>query len=392
MRIIGLMSGTSHDGVDAALVEIEGLYKKKQSRNLKTGLYIPLDNTAHGPINVGFIHHLHRCYHRSLRDDIERAFTGDTERICELNFRLGKVFSEVVLDLLKRHGLKASDIDAVSSHGQTVCHIPPKGRRRGATLQIGEPAVIAELTEILTVSDFRVRDMAAGGQGAPLVPLSDYLMFRNKGLTRAVLNIGGIANVTIVRDRPEDTIAFDTGPGNALMDEAVKIFTGGKLPFDRNGAIARKGKVNGKLLKELLSHPYFRKGPPKSTGREEFGREMVSGILRKHRSLSFEDTVATLTHLTVISIHMSLGRYSPDELIVTGGGTKNSFMTGLLRDMFREGGTDVNDISRYGIPPLAKEAVSFAVLGYLTLKGRAGNIPAATGAGHPVILGKLTLP
>ena len=370
-RIIGLMSGTSHDGVDAALVDI-----------------IP----ASDAIALKSIHHLHIKYPQSLRDNIRQAFDGDTELICKLNFKLGEVFSKAVSSLLKKTGFKIEDIDAVASHGQTIFHCPPVGRRSGSTLQIGEASVIAERTGILTISDFRTADMAAGGQGAPLVPMADYLLFKKAGASRAILNIGGIANVSIIRDTKDDLIAFDTGPGNSLLDEAMRVWSNGQLTFDFNGSFARTGKPVRRLSDELISHYYFRKKPPKSTGRELFGTDMAVDIFSRYINTQPQDIMSTLTHLTVRTIYNSLIKFRPDEVIVTGGGSKNKFLMELLSTKFKEKGIAVNDISVYGIPPQAKEAVSFAVLGYRTLNHLHGNIPSATGAGHKVILGKFSFP
>ncbi len=215
-RIIGLMSGTSHDGVDAALVEI--MPDGTTGNNASTESNDP-------EISIELIKHLHRSFSKVLKEEIQEAFTGNTEHICRLNFKLGEVFAKSVLSLLEVSEFSPKDIDAIASHGQTIYHIPPSGspsrRKSGSTLQIGEASVIAERTGIMTISDFRTRDMAAGGHGAPLVPLADYLLFRKKGLKRAVLNIGGIANVTLVEERIDSTIAFDTGPGNSLIDESI---------------------------------------------------------------------------------------------------------------------------------------------------------------------------
>ncbi|MBI5096985.1 MAG: anhydro-N-acetylmuramic acid kinase [Nitrospirae bacterium] len=385
VRIIGLMSGTSHDGVDAALVEI--------THNPPTP---PLEK---GGIHIRLLHHLHLPYRRPLRDEIRQAFNGNTELICRLNFKLGEVSAGAVLSLLKAAGFRPNDIDAIASHGQTIYHISPQGRKSGSTLQIGEAAVIAERTGILTVSDFRTADIAAGGQGAPLVPLTDYLLFKKPGQVRAVLNIGGIANVTIVREKMEDTVAFDIGPGNSLIDEAITLITGGRKSFDKDGAFAKSGRPVKRLLDELLAHPYFRKGPPKSTGRETFGAQMVKDILTKKGtdlksvpSSRSRDIVATLTYLTAIIIHDALIQFKPDEVILTGGGVNNKFLLELIHSMFKSDGVAINEISIYGIPPQAKEAVSFAILGYQTLNHRPGNISLVTGARHNVVLGKITLP
>ncbi|MBI5407556.1 MAG: anhydro-N-acetylmuramic acid kinase [Nitrospirae bacterium] len=421
VRIIGLMSGTSHDGVDVALVEINEALDQVSchpelgsgSQNQEILKQVQNDNLR----VVRLLHHLHLPYRKPLRDEIRQAFNGSTELICRLNFKLGEVFAGAVLSLLKAAGFRPEDIDAIASHGQTLYHIPPaslppfsKGGRgglravtkTGSTLQIGEAAVIAERTGILTISDFRTADMAAGGQGAPLVPLADYLLFRKPGQVRAVLNIGGIANVTIVREKMEDTIAFDIGPGNSLIDEAMKLYSEGKRSYDRNGSFARSGKPIKRLLDKLLSHPYFRKDPPKSTGRETFGAQMVkkgtdlfSGTVPENKSVPSprpHDIVATLTYLTAITIHNAIIQFKPDEVILTGGGVHNKFLVELIHSMFKNEGVAINEISLYGIPPQAKEAVSFAILGYQTLNHRPGNIPSVTGARHNVVLGKVTLP
>jgi len=368
-KIIGIMSGTSHDGVDAALVEIRSHF-------------VPNDQG----LNLRLINHIHVPYRKTLRVDIAKAFNGNTEHICRLNYVLGEIFAKAVLSLLKTAGLTSSDIDAVASHGQTIYHIPPSKGKNTSTLQIGEAAIIAERTKILTVSDFRARDIAAGGNGAPLVSLPDYLLFGRAGKRRAILNIGGIANVTVVSEKREDTIAFDCGPGNSLIDEAVKLSTTDKYSYDRNGSIARQGKVNEKLLSRLLSHPYFRIGPPKSTGREAFGTDYAKHMIKVYEKIEQRDFICTLTHLTAVSICRAITPFKPDEIIVTGGGAKNSFLMTLLKDLFQ--GIAFRSITDHGIPIEAKEAVSFAILGYETLTGRPGNIPSATGAKHSVVLGK----
>jgi anhydro-N-acetylmuramic acid kinase len=412
MKIIGLMSGTSHDGVDAALVEIiqvrgqgSGVGTRESGSNNKdsrgqvfkgSSILKPLEPLnprilESYPIEVRLISHVHINYPKSLREEISRAFDGDTERICRLNFTLGEIFAEAALSLLRSSDIKPNDVDAIASHGQTIYHIPPSGRKMGSTLQIGEASIIAERTGILTISDFRTRDMAAGGHGAPLVPLADYLLFRKEGQTRAILNIGGIANATIVKEGISDTIAFDIGPGNSLIDEAAKIYSAGRSSFDKKGSMAKSGKPDSNLLDKLLSHPFFKKRPPKSTGREVFGTAFLRKVLKRNTKLTRQDMLSTLTYLTAISIYNAITPFQPDEVIVTGGGTKNLFLMSLIKGKFGERGIVVNNISVYGIPPEAKEAISFAILGYQTLMGNPGNLPNATGAKHSVVLGKITL-
>ncbi len=382
LTVIGLMSGTSHDGVDAAITSIRQLSSANPDR-------IP-DRIPHR-IDVKLIRHLHVSYSKSLRNEISRSFNGNTELICGLNFKLGEVFARAVLSALKASAMNPNEIDAIASHGQTVYHIPPSRHKMGSTLQIGEPAVIAARTGILTISNFRTGDMAAGGQGAPLVPLTDYLLFHKKGRRIAVLNIGGIANVTILRDSIDDIAAFDIGPGNSLIDEAVKMYDP-DLAFDNNGDIAKSGMPIEQLLKELLSHRYFKKTPPKSTGRETFGKKMVEDILMRYADYPFEDVLSTFTHLTAITVFNSVLPFKPDEIILTGGGLRNIFMNRLINNLFAPKGIAVKDVSIYGIPYNAKEAVSFAILGYLTLKRLPGNLPSVTGADRGVILGNITLP
>ncbi|MCG6553432.1 MAG: anhydro-N-acetylmuramic acid kinase [Candidatus Magnetominusculus sp. LBB02] len=370
--IIGLISGTSHDGVNAALVEIKDI--------------------SADSIKVNIIKHINVPYDKRLREMIRQSFTGDTELICRLNFTLGEAFAKAAMKVTALAGVDTKDIDAIASHGQTVCHVPPRAKRGGSTLQIGDPAVIAWRTGIVTVSGFRTKDMAAGGQGAPLVPLGDYLLFRKQGKTRVVLNIGGIANLTIVRQKANETAAFDTGPGNSLMDEAIRLFTNGKKTFDKDGHMAKRGRLNEAMLKELLSNPYYRKRPPKSTGRELFGAAMTQEIIARYGSLPPEDIMSTLAHLTVRTIVESSAPYKPDELIAAGGGAKSPYLMGLLRQKLNSRGIELMDIGEYGIDAEAREAVCFAVMGMRTLKGLPGNLPSATGAQHQVILGNITLP
>jgi anhydro-N-acetylmuramic acid kinase len=363
------MSGTSHDGLDAALVEIKS-----------------------NPLKIILKNHIHIPYDLSLRNRIHSAFNGTTQEICRLNFELGEVFSQGVKSLLKQSNVSYKDIDCVASHGQTIYHIPPDNFNSGSTLQIGESAIIAERTGILVISDFRPRDMAAGGQGAPLVPMADYILFGAGN--KAVLNIGGMANVTIVSDSIDKIIAFDTGAGNSLIDETLRLYSNGTITFDNNGEIARNGQLNIPLLETLLNNPYFKKTPPKSTGRELFGSDYAKDILSKNiENMSIGDIISTLTHFTAITIIEAIVPYNPDEVIVTGGGVYNSFLMELIKNGFMDRGVkEINQINKYGIPPEAKEAVSFAILGYLTLNHLPSNVPSATGASRSVVLGKITLP
>ncbi len=362
------MSGTSHDGIDSATARIAGA----------------------GPsAKVKLLHWAHYPYPKGVRERIASAFDGRTEDICRLNFELAGAFAGAALSSIRQSGIRP---DAIASHGQTIYHIPPAGKKQGSTLQIGAPSVIAQKTGVPVVADFRPADMAAGGQGAPLVPYADYILFRGRQV-KAVQNIGGIANVTVVTPKIDDVIAFDTGPGNALMDEAMKLLL--KRPFDRGGRAAMKGSPDEKLLTELMSHPYLKLKPPKSTGRELFGKPSAEAVIRRHRQKNPFDIIATLTRFTALSIRGAyerfvLPRHDLKEIILCGGGTKNGYLVGLLREMFA--GVKVSLIEEYGIPSEAKEALSFAVLANETLSGRPSNVPGATGAKRRVVLGGIFLP
>jgi len=376
MRVVGLMSGTSADGVDAAIVEIS-------SRKVRL---LAFETFA---------------YPASLRREILGLCRPESARldgICHYNFVLGEVFADAVIKLCSKSDISLSSIDLIGSHGQTIYHQPSgkrySGRAIRSTLQIGEPSIIAERTGVTTVADFRPRDMAAGGQGAPLVPYADYVLFRYRRLTRAVQNIGGIANVTFLPGgcTQDDIIAFDTGPGNMAIDGIIRIISSGRRHYDSGGKMAARGNVDKRILGELLRHPFFRRRPPKSTGREEFGADFAERIYRRagKRSLSDTDIVATVTALTTKSIAQAYRRFLPtlpDELILCGGGSHNRTLVEMLHAEL----PDVKMLSTddFGISVDAKEAVSFAILAWATIKGMTYNVPAATGAGRPVILGKI---
>ncbi len=260
--IIGLMSGTSHDGVDSVVARITGAGAKAR---------------------VELFGHSSMPYPKRLRERVAEAFAGTTESVCRLNFELGEFFAKSALKAIADAGLVPGQVDLIGSHGQTIYHIPPTGSRSGATLQIGEGAIIARRTGILTVSDFRPADIAAGGHGAPLVPYADWVLFREPGVTVALQNIGGISNATVVTENLAGVTGFDTGPGCSLLDEAVKILSSGNKSYDRNGNLASSGKLMPFLLREMMSNPYFRKKPPKSTGRELFGKSLAANVIMRNR-------------------------------------------------------------------------------------------------------------
>jgi len=376
LRVVGLMSGTSADGVDVAVVDID----TGKVRLLAFDMF---------------------SYSAALRRqilDLCRPESSRLDDICHYNFVLGEVFADAVIKLCSKSGISLGSIDLVGSHGQTVYH-QPSGKRYSdktvrSTLQIGEPSVIAERTAVTTIADFRPRDMAAGGQGAPLVPYTDYVLFKHKKLTRAVQNIGGIANVTFLPGgcTQDDIIAFDTGPGNMVIDSIIRLITGGKKRCDTGGKMAARGKVDNRLLNELLRHPFFRRHPPKSTGREEFGTDFAERIYQraKKKGLADTDIVATVTAFTSKSIAHAYRRFlkvMPDELILCGGGSHNRTLIEMLHAELPE--VKMLSTDDFGISVDAKEAVSFAILAWATIKGMTSNVPAATGAERSVILGKI---
>lgn len=378
MLVVGLMSGTSLDGVDAALVEVGGEGVDDVRARVVHWLTLPYDEARRTAIHDGIL-------------------AGTAEALCGLHADLGEWMAEAVLRVCEEAGVPRSSVDAVGSHGQTVWHRPPAGGTRGATLQLGDAATIAERTGCAVVSDFRTRDVAAGGQGAPLVPWVDQLLFAVPDRARALQNIGGIGNVTRVppKGSGEAVFAFDTGPGNALIDAAVEIATGGKLTFDRDGRLAARGEVDERLLDDLLRHPYFAAAPPKSTGREEFGRPFVLRLVeavRPEGDRDWMELVATLTELTARTIADAYRRWviprGLDEVVVTGGGARNPTLMARIRALLEP--LPLVDGAVLGVDPEAKEAVAFALLAWAHLRGIPANVPAATGAAGPRVLGSLT--
>lgn len=375
--VVGLMSGTSMDGVDAALVKIYGSGPDTKLE-LINFICMPYD----APVTSRLDNLTPHC---------------PPGEISELNFIIGEAFAEAALTVIDESGISAGQIDLIGSHGQTIHHNPPSyGEGVPSTMQIGEIDVISQLTGITTVGDFRTRDMAAGGEGAPLVPYADYLLFMKKGEVRLAQNLGGIANVTVIPERMEDVIAFDTGPANSLMDNLINLATGGRQRFDTDGRSASAGSVNKGLLDSLLSDPYFAKSPPKSTGQELFGRERAEELYQmvKRGSISLSDLMATLLMLTVESISLSyekfiFPRWSISEVIFSGGGCGNPVLMEKLRDKFREVKCSTTD--EYGIPPESKEAVAFAILANELISGNPSNLPSVTGASGPVPMGKIAL-
>lgn len=383
MRVIGMMSGTSADGIDAALVEISGAPPK---------------------ITWKLKGHYHRPFRARLRDAILRIANADGSatpgEISQLNFVLGEEFARAAIEACKKWRVPISKVDLIGSHGQTIFHqgLPGRflGTRVASTLQIGEPSVIAGHTGVTTVADFRPADIAAGGQGAPLVPFVDYLLYRDKERGRAALNIGGIANVTLIPAdcAPQDVFAFDTGPGNMIVDAIVESATRGRSRYDRDGRMAMRGKTIPALLEVLMREPFLRQEPPKTAGREQFGRGYSEKWIawgKKHRAKP-EDLVRTATVFTSLSIADAFQRFvfpraHVDELIVAGGGARNPLMMAQLVASLP--GLVIVDADRFSVPAEAKEAFAFAVLAYEAYHGRANNLPSATGAKTPAVMGKI---
>jgi len=352
------MSGTSLDGIDVAIVEIGG-------RRVET---IGFTSTAYP-------------------DPVRAAILGvsncptHTAEISRLNFQLAELYARAVRAAVRRYG----PVQLIGCHGQTIFH-----EGRSNTLQLGEPAVLAERTGIPVVSNFRARDIAAGGQGAPLVPFADYLLFRHPRRTRVALNIGGIANITVIPAGcpPEEVVAFDTGPGNMVIDALAHEFSHGKLNCDRDGRIAASGNVNRALLQELLADSYYRRKPPKSAGREQHGKEFVTRL--RNSGTALKDLLATVTVLTAASIAIAVRRIvaGPADLIASGGGTHNPQIMVHLAGFLP--GVDISTSTEHGIDADAKEAIAFALLAHETWRRKPSNVPSATGAKRAVILGSIT--
>ena len=385
MLVLGLMSGTSADGIDAALARISG---------------------APPHLNTKLLGHTSSKFPPALRKEILRVAEQHpitAGELSQLNFRLGEVFADAALAACRKFRVSPKRIALIGSHGQTIFHqgkpAPYLGHATSSTLQIGEPAVIAARTGLTTVGDFRPADIALGGQGAPLVPYADYLLYRHEKLGRVSLNLGGIANITVIpaAAKPQQIIAFDTGPANMLMDALVAHFTKGRQGFDKGGQLALKGRDIPLLNSQLLKEPYLYEPPPKSTGREYFGEEYLQKLLqlgRKYRAKP-NDLIRAATWFTVVSVRLAielfvLPKTKVHQLIVSGGGANNPLIFSFLSEFYRPHGIEVLKSSHFGIPIDAKEAFAFALMAYETFHHRPSNLPSATGASGPAILGKIS--
>lgn len=363
------MSGTSLDGIDVAVVDIGRRIEPAAFRTSR--------------------------YPKAVREAILAVSNRGchTAEISRLNFLLPELYAEALQQACRQGGVPLQSVELIGCHGQTIFHEGAggtvAGRRVRSTLQIGDGSVLAARTGIPVVCDFRPRDLAAGGQGAPLVPFFDYAFFRHPKRTRVAVNIGGIANITVIGPgaRPEDVVAFDTGPGNMVMDQLVTRHTGGRQSYDDGGRIASRGTIDRKLLGRLLSDRFYRQAPPKSAGREQYGDEFVERFAR----IGFEDAVATATALTAATIVRAIGAATPsrapEDVIVGGGGVRNHQLMAHLAAQLP--GSRVAATTEFGIDADAKEAVAFALLAHATWRRRPSNIPSATGARGPAILGKI---
>jgi len=402
--VAGVMSGTSADGINVALVKLSG-----------SGFDTRFELVAHHEYP----------YPRPVRRAVLAAMNAPRASVADLarlNFVLGELYASAVLATQKKAGMK---IELVGCHGQTLYHqgepAPYLGKKIAATWQTGEGAIIAARVGAPVVSDFRPADMAAGGKGAPLVPFLDYLVYRDAHVGRIVQNLGGIGNLTAIPAgaSPEQVVAFDTGPGNMVVDAAMERLYA--RPFDRDGRVAAKGRPLEAILKVVLKHPFLRRKPPKTAGREEFGREFVADFLRRCGRARKEDVVATATGLTARSIGEAVKRFvlaagrrqdsrrdrGPQnarfwrsgvgdagatfrDYVVSGGGAKNRTLITMLRAEVEPLGLTLRSSEEFGVPSAAKEAVAFALLAYETWHRRPSNIPSATGARRPAILGKIS--
>jgi anhydro-N-acetylmuramic acid kinase len=398
MRIAGLMSGTSADGIDVAVVDISPAGMEM----------IAFGTVPFKPaLRRGIFELFASASQAGRAKHSKHSGPGTVETVCRMNFALGEAFAQAIIDTCLKNKVPLGSLDLIGSHGQTVCHLP--NNAGGSTLQIGEPCVIAERTGVTTIADFRTRDIAAGGQGAPLVPYTDWILFGHKSISRAIQNIGGIANVTYLPagGTIDDVQAFDSGPGNMIIDRLASLATNGRLSYDKDGQLAGRGVVDEKLLDSFLRRDawakYFKRRPPKTTGRELFGIQAGDEIFAQagRDKIKPADLLATATAFTARSIADAYGRFlgQVDEIILCGGGARNPVLVNMLREQFLKKSKvsrvlkaqppGIGAMDEYGINADAKEAISFAILAYLTWLGLCGNAPSATGARHGAVLGKI---
>ena len=366
--IVGVMSGTSLDGVDIALVRLNG-----------SGL----------DLHIEPMHFSTYPMPTAWRRRLQCAFDTNTEEICRINFDLGFFFGDLIKQFYRDHAINRESVDAIGMHGQTLYHVD-----RHSTLQSGEADVVAELTGTPVISDFRTADVAVGGAGAPLVPYLDQILFKNRSESIALQNIGGIGNVTFLpRDIEDDILAFDTGPGNAILNELVETITNGEHNYDSDGHYSNQGKSRADIRRKLLDHPYFSQPLPKSTGRELFGRTYVRQLLGEYASVPPLDMLRTCVELIAQSIAVSYERFLPrvDKVYISGGGAHHPLLMANLKQLLGEDKVEpLRAVQEVTVD--SKEAVAFAVLANEAIHGHSGNLPQVTGASQPKILGKFVPP
>jgi anhydro-N-acetylmuramic acid kinase len=371
-RIVGLMSGMSMDGVDLAFVEISGAFPE---------------------LSVRLIDSFYRRYEPRIRDMLLAAREGTVRDVCQANFLVANEFAQCVNDFLAARALSAADVDAIGSHGQSIAHVPPGSDGIPSTLQVGFGSIISEQTGIPTISNFRVRDMAAGGQGAPLIPLVDYVLYRDKDRTVALNNLGSISNVTVVTPKLENVIAFDTGPANMPIDFFARLVPGNDSGMDQDGRLSAQGTAVPELLEEMMAIPFLRHPPPKAAGYDEFGPGVLRAFGDKYKGARPLDLLRTGVEFSALSIARAytsfvLLHHDLAHITFTGGGCYNRTLMRRIRELLPQ--IEIRELDKQAKEVNdAKEALGFAILANETLSGRAGNVPTATGARKAVVLGEL---
>jgi anhydro-N-acetylmuramic acid kinase len=374
--VIGVLSGTSVDGVDTVLLKVRG-------NGINTKIDV-LDFESY-PIKKELKEYILKCSSKN---------TGNAENICKLNFLVGHLFAQSINKLISRNNLLTKDIDLIGSHGQTIYHYPFNQKlfsfNTKSTLQIGDISVISNQTGITTAGDFRTADISVNGDGAPLVPYLDYILFSSRTLNRVLVNIGGISNITFLKrsGKQNDVTAFDSGPGNMMIDYLTKKYFNKK--YDKDGRISSKGKINPELFKMICSKDrFYKKNPPKSTGREYYSEKFIEDILRSSGKILPEDIIATFTYFTAYTIYHNVKKFRADELIMSGGGARNKTLMNYIKDLFRNIKVKLMDMN--GINPDNKEAVLFAVLANELISGNKTNLPSVSGSDRKVFLGKISI-
>lgn len=370
LLIIGLMSGMSADGVDLALTSIEGVFPDLKVQLLGSHC---------------------RAYSKELKASILEAQNGSTAEVSRLNFVIAREFASCVAEFLVKNNISADEIDLIGSHGQTLFHSTSENELTPSSLQVASPSLIAELTGIPTIGNFRLRDIVVGGQGAPLVSLVDYILFRKRDGVFFLNNLGSISNITVVTENIDDMLAFDTGPANMAIDFFARLIPYNKEGIDKGGSYSAKGCVNQSLLNDLMRSSFFNKTPPKAAGYQEFGPSMLSALAEKYKDQKIEDLVRTAVEFAAVTISQAYRKFvlpkfpNPKKVFFSGGGVYNQTLMKRICELLPELLFEVFECEFAD----AKEAVCFAVLAHLTLHGKSGNVVSATGASRSVVLGEI---